>query len=204
MSRLEVFFEREFKENQKELLSAKSKLYDIRNDLMITQRENEQLRAKYKREQEKADEYYARATRFRAKLRETEKERDLQERRVEQLESGSGEELHKFKESLEKVETMVAKRAKRSTQLLEKMKKLLSSVLSEALSQKGRARAQEAADLVDKMAQLLNPKNIAGALSPEVSFIGDGPNNKENHSPTSAASDTPGPEPAAAGGFNSS
>ena len=171
---------------------------------MITQRENEQLRAKYKREQEKADEYYARATRFRAKLRETEKERDLQERRVEQLESGSGEELHKFKESLEKVETMVAKRAKRSTQLLDKMKKLLSSVLSEALSQKGRARAQEAADLVDKMAQLLNPKNIAGALSPEVSFIGDGPNNKENHSPTSAASDTPGPEPAAAGGFNSS
>ena len=83
MSRLEIFFEREFKENQKELLSAKSKLYDIRNDLMITQRENEQLRAKYKREQEKADEYYARATRFRAKLRETEKERDVQERRLE-------------------------------------------------------------------------------------------------------------------------
>ena len=42
--------------------------------------------------------------------------------------------MHKFKESLEKVETMVAKRAKRSTQLLEKMKKLLASVLQEALS----------------------------------------------------------------------
>ena len=112
--------------------------------------------------------------------------------------------MHKFKESLEKVETMVAKRAKRSTHLLEKTKKLLASVLQEAPSQKGRARAQEAADLVDKMMQLLNPKNIAGALSPDVSFIGDGPNNKENLSPASATSDTPGVDPPNGGGFNSS
>ena len=85
MSRLEVFFEREFKENQKELLNTKSKLFDIRNDLMLTQRENDSLRNKCKKEQDKADEYYSRATRYRTKIRELEKERDEQQRRAEEL-----------------------------------------------------------------------------------------------------------------------
>ena len=73
--------------------------------------------------------------------------------------------------------------------LIERTKKILAVLLQEnQLTQKGRAKTIEASEILDKIAHLLNPKNIAGVRSPQECFSRGGLD-KENFTPEHAWSE---------------
>lgn len=110
-TRVENFFEIEYREAQKELLQTKSKIYEYRykvdslkKKLLEAEKANETLAQKFEKEQTKSDEFFAKQEKYKMLCKDFKKEIQKMKKQVEIIERKKDEESEFYERTIKIIE----------------------------------------------------------------------------------------------------